>query len=74
MAKKRPAIEVLKEYEQGNERVLLVKDGKDFVVIKAKTVGHCVMKKCEYGNLTQMKAVFDTLVAELKKNENIMER
>ena len=69
MKKKRPTIEVLKEYEQGEHRILLVKDGRDFAVIKVRTVDRVVIKDYKYGNLEQMKKLFTDLVAELKSKE-----
>ena len=69
MAKKRPTIEILKEFEQGEHRILLVKDGRDFAVIKIRTVDRVVIKDYKYGNLEQMKKLFAELVAELKNKE-----
>lgn len=69
MKKKRPTIEVLKEYEQGEHRILLVKDGRDFAVIKVRTVDRVVIKDYKYGNLEQMGKLFAELVAELKSKE-----
>ena len=74
MRKKRPTIEVLKEYEQGEHRILLVKDGRDFAVIKVRTVDRVVIKDYKYGNLEQMKKLFADLVAELKNKEIEYER
>lgn len=69
MKKKRPTIEVLKEYEQGEHRILLVKDGYQYLIIKARTVDRAVIKNYEYGNLEQMEKLFAELVAELKSKE-----
>jgi len=67
--KKKPTIKVLNEFEQGNERVLLFKDGRQFAVVKIKTVNHCITKKYEYGELADMQKVFSRLVEVIKKEE-----
>lgn len=69
MVKKRQTIEVLKEFEQGEHRILLVKDGRDFAVIKVRTVDRVVIKDYKYGNSVEMGKLFNSLVAELKSKE-----